>query len=133
MSCHHNHLTVITFLNLLPPLTMYSLRQKYAPVGDSTQQYHDDSESNKALLEEAASSQNSSTGVLDNQRRSRTRTRLLIGLNLALFCVSVLVGTLSCFYVVRAGQNINNSLLKKTSYYCLSLQPRPSKQIINLR
>lgn len=93
--------------------------------------YHDDgTESGESLVGDSSSRKSSSEEFVVQEKHvvssilGGRKSRLLIFLNVALFCISLIFFTMGYGYSLRIRRNVNNALLKETNYYCK--KPPPS-------
>ena len=113
---------------------MFSLRSSgskgYSPVKEARSPYSDAGDDNPLVQVPTHSDDASSEdGVEDLEKRSFRKTpgsseragrlnKIIVVINIAVLAISVGIGSWSYVSLMRLKGNVNNALLKETSFYC---------------
>lgn len=117
--------------------SIFSLRSSvskgYSPVGEANSPYSDIGEDNRLVQAPTHSDETSSEdGMEDVEKRGLRKTvaleertfslnKILAVINITVLAVSIGVGAWSYVSLMRLKGNVNNALLRETSFYCRDL------------
>jgi hypothetical protein len=119
---------------------MFSLRSSvskgYLPLKEMISPYTDAGEANPLIRGTVHSDEASSeAGMEDVEKNSLRKTadpeecafglnKIIVAINIAVLAISVGVGSWSYVSLMRLKGNVNNALMKETSFYCTHTQMR---------